>query len=477
MRVQAPSPPETGIGPLLYLRGADASGMSLAALVVWPEGTSPPELQTAEGEIAPERLLNTAGFEAWRFEFRLSGAGAWYELAGERHEIAADATGDLRIAYVACNGQEEGDLARPEAERNVMWARLGELHRERPFAAMLQGGDQIYADEVVKAHSLSESWPEGVRSTLTQERYEELRDTLRETFFKRYLMLFGQSDVAWIFSRVPTLAMWDDHDICDGWGSLPEEATRSDVGRALFAAAREMFLLFQMGATEGDIPRLCADPTGDSLTARVDLPGAAVLLPDLRSERSRHRVMGARGWQALEATLERPAPRMLLMSSVPLLGPRLSIVESLMQITPWHEEYEDDLRDQWQSRAHRKEWIRMLRRVIALHEEGHPVTALSGEIHLATRATMATSAGPLHQLVASGISHPPPHRAYARALGAFARWGQSPVRHHPIRIRPLPGERSNYTAERNFLVIERQEEAWSARWFLEETGETPALPI
>jgi len=37
--------------------------------------------------------------------------------------------------------------------------------------------------------------------------------------------------------------------------------------------------------------------------------------------------------------------------------------------------------------------------------DGHDVTVLSGEIHLATRATMKLGAGHwLHQLVASGIA-------------------------------------------------------------------------
>lgn len=69
-----------------------------------------------------------------------------------------------------------------------------------------------------------------------------------------------------------------------------------------------------------------------------------------------------------------------LMSSVPLLGPRLSLLEALMVAVPKMQKYEDDLRDQWQSRAHRAEWCDMLRLVrdIAL-ADGHDVTVLSGK--------------------------------------------------------------------------------------------------
>ncbi|MCF6916433.1 hypothetical protein L4M18_29165, partial [Klebsiella pneumoniae] len=55
-----------------------------------------------------------------------------------------------------------------------------------------------------------------------------------------------------------------------------------------------------------------------------------------------------------------PVARTMLLSSVPLLGPRLSLLETIMVAIPGMMKYEDDLRDQWQSRAHRTEWRRIL---------------------------------------------------------------------------------------------------------------------
>ncbi|MDZ7811437.1 MAG: hypothetical protein U5L11_17070 [Arhodomonas sp.] len=65
-----------------------------------------------------------------------------------------------------------------------------------------------------------------------------------------------------------------------------------------------------------------------------------------------------------------------------------------MHVTPGAQKYEDDLRDQWQSRWHRDEWRRFLRLLLDTHErtEG-ALTVLSGEIHLATRGTLATRPG------------------------------------------------------------------------------------
>src|SRR3546814_65214 len=117
--------------------------------------------------------------------------------------------------------------------------------------------------------------------------------------------------------------------------------------------------------------------------------------------------MGDSGWQMLrDALAEARSGRVLLLSSVPALGPRLSWVEAVMSVTPRMEKYEDDLRDQWQSHAHREEWRRFLRLLIETHtRDTTPVTVLSGEIHLATRGTMDTPEGPLHQLVARSEEH------------------------------------------------------------------------
>ena len=83
-------------------------------------------------------------------------------------------------------------------------------------------------------------------------------------------------------ARVPTLAIWDDHDICDGWGSLYRSKTYSEVGQCLYRVAREMYLLFQHAAIEADIPDLFLDKTGTSLSWQRALPGVTLLAPDLR---------------------------------------------------------------------------------------------------------------------------------------------------------------------------------------------------
>ncbi|WP_245943897.1 alkaline phosphatase D family protein [Acuticoccus kandeliae] len=466
------------VGPVLFLRAHEGEAVRLALIVSGEEGFAAGPLTTALGSWEAEPLARRLGLDVVRYTFAVPAeASAWYEFGGTRYAVNADFTGDCRVAFVSCNGQEHGDEGREEDERNLMWRRLADRHRAAPFNLMLHGGDQIYADEVTHVHSASKDWPDEV-SEIDEDERHSLAEALRDGFFRRYAAQFAHADFAWAAARIPSLAMWDDHDICDGWGSLRSEKLDSAVGVTLFEVAREMALLFQFGARADEVPTICPDRSGESLGWRVALPGLTVVAPDLRSERRRDRVMGRAGWAGFRASMADAEGKVIVVSSVPALGPRLSLVERMMRLTPWMEQYEDDLRDQWQSYRHREEWADFLATMMDAHErEGTSVTVVSGEIHLATRATMATDAGDLHQLVASGISHPAPPTAYATVLGMLATLGEAPLPGHPIRIVPLPGHKARYKAERNFLVLERAGGAWSAVWDLEESGPTEPLPI
>jgi len=471
---------QQGAGPVLMLRGVSDDRLLLRALLVRPELAAAEALSVEGAEVSATRLLRQDGLDVLGYDFSLPlSPDASYRLGDVTYPVRADLEGDLRIAYVSCNGQESGDRKRSLEERNALWRRLARQHEDAPFQLLLHGGDQIYADEVASLHRRARFRPLAAWAYRVEGDLAPLREAMRRELFRRYLELYRQPQVAWLLARVPSIAMWDDHDICDGWGSLPPERMDSPIGRTIFEVAREFYLLFQHGCVAPDYPPCFRDRTGASLGWHLSLPGLDLVAPDLRSERRRNRVMGETGWQVLRESLAAAQDgRVLLLSSVPALGPRLSWVEAVMHLTPRLEKYEDDLRDQWQSRAHREEWRRFLRQLIETHTRGAtPVTVLSGEIHLATRGTMETPAGPLHQLVASGITHPPPPKAYAGGLSLLARLGESPLPEHPIRLHPLPGKSAIYTAQRNYLVLERCDGRWQACWELEEDGTTTPLAL
>ncbi|HEX2257169.1 MAG TPA: alkaline phosphatase D family protein [Afifellaceae bacterium] len=470
------------VGPLLYLRGVSDDRLLLTAVLVLPAHADGPALLTGTGSVSGTSIREIEGRRVLHYAFSLpAAADAWYELEGVRYQVNAAWSGDLRIAFVSCNGQEEGDRERSPDERNALWRRLMRQHDERPLNLILHGGDQIYADELVNCHPLVRRWADGadVGNALSAEDRNEVAQALRRAFLRRYFQVLAQPEIAWLMARVPSLAMWDDHDICDGWGSMRETKLDAPIGQMLFSAARELFLMFQLGSAPDHLPDICLDQSGASLSWQMRLPQLTMIAPDLRSERRPDRVMGERGWSALETALGRvEAGRVLVLSTVPALGPRLSWLEGAMHFTPHAEKYEDDLRDQWQSRAHRAEWRRFLELLLKCHDDPDtPLTVVSGEIHLATRGTLDGAAEPLHQLVASGIAHPAPPILYARALGALARFGESPVPSRSVRLYPLPGKSAIYTAQRNYLVLARLQDRWQAWWELERDGPTAPLQL
>ncbi len=475
----APTAPP--IGPILFLDDIVDGQLQLAALFIASKGQNLPPIELETGPISLEELADYPNHKIWVARFkRPSNQPSSYSWGNNTYQLAANFTTDMNIAYVSCNGEEHGDLEREDLERNTMWKRLADLHKEHPVSLLLHGGDQIYADEATDGHPLSENWPDELPTDPSREDLDDLFLHLRQRFFERYAFLYSAPDFAYLAARVPSVMQWDDHDICDGWGSLRRSRTYSPVGQTLFTAAREAFLTFQAAAREGHLPSRFADPRGHHMGWHIQVGDLRILTPDLRGQRTRREIMGPSGWAMMETAADAPFHgHTFMMSSVPLLGPRLSILEAIMVAIPSMQKYEDDLRDQWQSRAHRDSWRRMLNLALRMCEPpDQDLTILSGEIHLATRATMRLStSAELHQLVASGITHRPPPAAWARMLGALSWLGEDPLPDHPVRIRKIPGQQFRYVAERNFLTLHRVRGQWSSRWHFESTGPSSALAL
>ncbi|WVM92172.1 hypothetical protein ULG90_21115 [Halopseudomonas pachastrellae] len=241
---------------------------------------------------------------------------------------------------MSCNGEQIGDLEREGSERNAMWARLTRRSPERAFSLLLHGGDQVYADQVTEGHPLSEDWPRTYPQGSFARRSCRLRHYLRERFLERYVALYRAPEFC-----LDRRARAVSHAVgrpryCDGWGSLPGSKTDTPVGQILFDVARESFLTFQHAAVDGDLPERFHDPAGLHLGWCVRTAGLRLLAPDMRSERTRHEVMGDGGWKMIRAEASTPVQgHTFLMSSVPLLGPRLSVLEALMVAIPKMQKY------------------------------------------------------------------------------------------------------------------------------------------
>lgn len=387
---------------------------------------------------------------------------------GERSftcRIPAD-RGPLRLAYASCNGAEDEDFSAASASgRNAMWERLLRRHDEAPFHLLAMGGDQVYADGVWAVPSLARwktmSRPERLEAPFTDEMQAQAESFYRDL----YATVWNQPPVARAFAGIPVLMMWDDHDIVDGWGSRLPDLQDCPVARGLFGVARKAFALCQLGSDPDSLPHGFADGSGRHFGWSGDYGPARIVVPDLRSERTRRRVLGEAGAPFLRKALDpaigvekaadgRDRPGTLLfISSIPMVNVDLSLLErAVAPLMPWIDLYQDDLRDQWMSYAHAGEWRRVMEMLFAWAERRGPVAVLSGEIHLAALGRASRETRRIEQFIASGIAHPAPPPAFARVLDRLARR----ARHRSdikLAMQPLADGRV-FVSERNWLEME-----------------------
>ncbi|MGK0169871.1 MAG: hypothetical protein ACI9W2_001594 [Gammaproteobacteria bacterium] len=466
------------VGPVLFARGATARTLRLSALLlVAPDELAPVLVPDGGSAIAPVLIYHNANLCAWRYDFTLPArAKTGYNVGDTQYPVCGDIFGDMRIGYVSCNGEAQESLSPADEGRNDMWKRLANEHQAAPFHLLLHGGDQLYADGMLDAHSRIRRWRERENRPYNDEVFSsEMREAAEEFLVKRYCELYRQPHTAHMLARVPNLMIWDDHDIVDGWGSFDSWRLDSPVGEGVFALAREMFLLFQMGHAAGEQPVLGSDPSGRTLTWTAKFPDLCILAPDLRSERTPEQVLGEAGWSALQEAFERTegSARVLMLASVPLIAPKFGLIDRILRSLPFQTGFEGNVHDQWQARVRRPEWRQMLE-LLSEESKQHPVTVLSGEIHLAGRGEMRTDHSTIHQLISSGIAHSAPSRLYARLLGWL---GGARGSGQNLRLRRIPGTRSTLIAERNYIVLTRSAGNWSAYWELERSGRTPSIEL
>ena len=127
----------------------------------------------------------------------------------------------LRLAFGSCRlgASQPTSVTSPwsaEVERtgiDALWAYSKALQRgdvEHPDALLLLG-DQVYADEVSPATA---AFIKARRDT-TRPPYEEIAN------FEEYTRLYRESwsdpDIRWLLSTVPSVMIFDDHDVRDDW--------------------------------------------------------------------------------------------------------------------------------------------------------------------------------------------------------------------------------------------------------------------
>ena len=512
------------LGPVLKFLGCQNDTWGVSALVVTDAADAVPVLAVAGlGPTQAVQLAHLAhtGSAVWRFDFAIAQTAARQTVAytcnGVATALQVPANGaQPAMAYASCNGFSDPKLMKQVKDKNALWARMARLHdgvdtiRGRkfgPWDLLLMGGDQVYSDSM---------WcevPELVQfSGLTYDQRLQyafspaLRTAVEDFFENLYLARWAQAEVRTALASMPTVMMWDDHDIMDGWGSYSYELHHCPVYQGIFSVARKYFMLFQQQTADAMPPATLPAQNGFSKGFRMGSMGLLAL--DMRSERALHdprtpvvgpatgthssvdlpndqsgnyqpdQVMSEASWRAVYQWLDAQEgmTHLLIMSSIPVVHPTFGLLEKMLGVLPGQQELEDDLRDHWTSPPHLQERLRLVHRLLRLSAQKLcRVTLLSGDVHVAAvgavesdRNDVPPNARVVNQLTSSGVVHPAPPAMARYFLEQACQKVETLDRGITATMYEFPATTRRLIGARNFLTLEPDADnrLW-ANWWVE----------
>jgi PhoD related phosphatase len=400
------------------------------------------------------------------------------------------------IAFSSCNGFSDPTLMKNVSDQNALWKRMKSLHdgvdtiksqRFGPWHILLMGGDQIYSDAMWNkkyCRSLSAwaelSWSQRKNRAFTSEMQKEV-----ERFFEDvYITRWSQPEISIVMASIPSIMMWDDHDIFDGWGSYPFDQHNCPVYQGIFNIARKYFKLFQLQSVDAlPRPRL---PEQDAFSQGYRFADLGLLVLDMRSERMPKnpnetggqllldQVMSDKSWNAIYKWMEaqQGLSHLIVMSSIPVVHPSMDFLEKTLGFIPGQQELEDDFLDQWRSQAHKLERLRMIQRLLRFSAEKNcRVTILSGDVHVAAagalesdRNDVAPNARVINQLTSSGIVHPAPPAIVRAFLEQACKLVETVDRGITATMYEFPATSRRIIGARNFLTLEPEPNPQNRLW-------------
>ncbi|OOG39898.1 alkaline phosphatase D family protein [Polaromonas sp. A23] len=506
------------LGPVAQFLGVQENLWGVSLLVVTDAATAPSLQSSATVEAFTKLDTLQSGATLWRGGLSVALKDAaqrpTYSVDGQVFDFHVPAAGaPPRMAYASCNGFSSPGLMKQVKDKNALWKRLHNLHtgRERingrsfgPYHLMLLGGDQVYSDAIWQDARCPDimAWSQLPRDKRRKAPWTAVLQAQVSTFFEDlYLQRWAQPEVAQALAGLPSVMMWDDHDIFDGWGSYPAEDHDCPVYQGIFAVARKYFALFQRHSPQ-DRPPPCTLPDQPAFSSGYRVGNVGVLALDMRSERAPERksgnnlqstqVMSEASWRAAYKWLDAQTgmKHLVLMSSIPVVHPSFELLEKMLGILPGQQELEDDLRDHWTCAAHRAERLRLVHRLFKFSKDTScRVSLVSGDVHVAAvgvlesqRDAGSANTQVINQLTSSGIVHPAPPAMARYFLEQACQQVETVDRGITAAMYEFPTTSRRLIGARNFMTIEPDDAGNPAQrlwinWWVENESEPSSKVI
>ncbi|KAL1920335.1 uncharacterized protein VTP21DRAFT_1481 [Calcarisporiella thermophila] len=430
----------------------------------WFEGGREQE----KGRVTGEAIDNYEGHVFWRFGLEIpldqDDQCVGYSICGgpKNTWFLPGINQKYRWMFFSCNGYSQSVQDQSLwGGHDPLWNDFFKKHSEQPYHLMVGGGDQIYCDSILKEPVMIEEWLEKGdrkvrRNTAMSER---LYRGMQAYYFRHYCRHFAQGLYAHALAQIPSVNMWDDHDIIDGFGSYPESLQMSEIMQRIGKVAERFYLLFQHHTTEDLAPQHGFYSTGRGHHLLTSLGPQVLLLGlDARAERTKISVCSPSTYDATFIKLYEETPpdtqHLFVLIGVPIVYPRLNFAENMMesakalknlsiltgQRTGVFEsvvnklnadpELLDDLSDHWTAGPHKEERKGFIEKLqLYAREKNVRVTFISGDVHCASvgklhsKATVEEQQDPntMYQIISSAIVNIPPPDGLIQVLHMRAK--------------------------------------------------------
>ncbi len=155
----------------------------------------------------------------------------------------------------------------------AVWRELSNyLKKDKNVRLLVLAGDQVYNDDFEKKSLEKLKKPD-----------ESIEIELKKRFISQYQKYWGNISYRKVLSSTLSVAMWDDHDITDGWGSRPESfCSKEDTGFKknwwkFFEIASDVFKTYQASRNQKPVHKF---------SSFLEWGDKKFVLADFRSERN-----------------------------------------------------------------------------------------------------------------------------------------------------------------------------------------------
>ena len=294
----------------------------------------------------------------------------------------------LNVLYTSCNKNYQDNV----------WDKIKEQHTTKPYHLTIGGGDQIYMDDVWKLPSLSDWKAMTIKDKLSMSvstlMISEITEFYKERYNKKW---FSSPEYTDVLPLIPSINMWDDHDIFDGYGSFPTDVQNSNIVKAVYLIARNAFMIYQL--------HMKPTALNINLTSLFEMNNALFVNVDTRTNRTRLQILKPATYTKIFTAIDASKAKnvmILLSTAVAFRDQHHSSTEQDLNLFSLPGREDDEI-DGWCNKLHANETNQFMDKLFEVKKLKKNVTILVGDVHIGGDGRVEQKSMNIPQYISSGV--------------------------------------------------------------------------